>query len=129
MEISRPCISMESTVAKSSFDCTFDMNVVVKLLEMNKAFGEVRFSERLNMLKTYGDIRLTLSSNGDIIINPIKNKEDAYLLLKRLCLILAPARICSEAGIPIIKCTKVSCNEICWTLLRLKDEKDKPVQR
>ncbi|NQU79577.1 hypothetical protein HQ545_07445 [Candidatus Woesearchaeota archaeon] len=124
MEISRPCISMESTIAKSGFDCDFDMQIATSLLEAHRIFGEVRYSERLGMLKTYGKANLTLSSNGDVVLKPVGNKEEAFLFFKRLGMILLPAKLCKEENIALLNCMRVTCDKGCWKTLRLKDEKD-----
>jgi ArsR family metal-binding transcriptional regulator len=98
------------------------MKAAMKLIKSSDFFGELKFSERLNVLKTYGDISMTLFSNGDVMLRPIKDEDEAYFLLKRIGFILAPARICPDVDLAVMDCKKMDCKKNCWKPLRLEGE-------
>ncbi|MCL5035553.1 MAG: hypothetical protein M1269_00410 [Chloroflexi bacterium] len=108
-----PCISMNSGMVKAAYKADFDLEVVAEELMNNGQFEEVRYSPRLGLVKTYGEIQVILFSNGEISARPFYKGDEAYDYIKKLSVKLWDAQICPRSGKALKKCFLPECGEEC----------------
>lgn len=113
-----PCVSMSSGIARAKFKVDFDLIVSADLLMRDKEFKEIRHSQRLGLLKTYGNIQVILFGNGEVSAQPFTKQEEAFKYLKELGMKLWDAQICPKSGKAISICDFTECGDECWGKIR-----------
>jgi len=111
VEISRPCVTLQTGTAGGRFEGSFCLETAARLLEMSGYFDRAKISKRLEVLKTYGKLKMLLFKDGTASISPVEDREEAFHLLQYLGGILWGALICEKNGNrPVLECTKICKN-------------------
>jgi len=117
MEISRPCITLGTKIAKAKFEAIFCLEEAKRILERLPIFSEVKVSARIGVLKTYGEVRMLLFEDGSVTIKPAKNPEEVYQFLKKIGMLLWGAQKCELIhNEPVCSCDRLVCEGGCKKL-------------
>jgi hypothetical protein len=110
MEITRPCISFKTGLVKAGFQASFCLNTAQRLLQDFPGFDEIKVSDRIGLLKTYGKITMMLFEDGAVTIKPVGTSEEGFSLLKDIGTLLTGAARCElTAGNTVESCDRSPC--------------------
>ncbi|MCE1248381.1 MAG: hypothetical protein LWY06_17205 [Firmicutes bacterium] len=129
MEIARPCITYTTGMAKAKFETGFCIHKARELLCGLPYFDEIKISDRIGLLKTYGKITLMLFEDGSATIKPVSSSEEGYRIFGELgSLLVSAARCPIIGGNTVQSCDGSPCPEGCRYLktgrIRIEDEKE-----
>lgn len=97
-DIIRPCITLKTGTAAGSFVTPFCLEKALECLRSFPGLEDVRISNRLGILRTYGAFRLLLYRDGSFDLSPVQNPDEARNLLREIGKTLVNAALCPVTG-------------------------------
>lgn len=114
MEVFRPCISLQASIATAHFKAAFDLEEALNALSGLAELGELKLSRRLGILKSYGVMGIMLFEDGSVTVKPADDKEEVYKLLKKMSVLLVKAQKCPLInGGAVAGCDRSPCPNGC----------------